>query len=170
MREGSRFVRGMYSWVGFRQIGVPYRREARFAGETKYPFKKMFRLAADAIFGFSSLPLRLAMKMGAWTAFLALIAGAVSVGMKVLGGYAVPGWTSILVAVCLLGGLQLAFLGVIGQYIGRIYEESRGRPLYIVSHLIGTPAPIHAPERAVIAETATVATILGDERLRSPIA
>jgi dolichol-phosphate mannosyltransferase len=162
MRESNRFVRGMYAWVGFRQIGVPYHRDARFAGETKYPLKKMMRLAGDAVFGFSRVPLRLAMKIGVLTASLALLAGLVVAGMKVVGDYAVPGWTSILFALCLIGGLQLAFLGMIGQYIGRTYEESLGRPLYIVSHLLGASAPLRSPRRAVIAEPATVATILGD--------
>ena len=165
MREGSRFVRGMYSWVGFRQIGIPYRREARFAGETKYPLKKMIRLAGDAVFGFSRVPLRIAMKLGALTALLSLIAAVCSAAVKLLGLYAVPGWTSILLAVCLIGGLQLAFLGMIGQYIGRTYEESLHRPLYIVSHLLGASAPLQAPGRAVIAEPASVATILGDVAL-----
>jgi dolichol-phosphate mannosyltransferase len=162
MRESNRFVRGMYAWVGFRQTGVPYRREERFAGETKYPLKKMMRLAADAVLGFSRVPLRMAMKIGALTSSLAVLAALVVAGMKIVGDYAVPGWTSILLAVCLLGGLQLAFLGMIGQYIGRAYEESLGRPLYVVSHLLGAAAPLRGPRRAVIAEPATVATILGD--------
>lgn len=162
MREGSRFVRGMFSWVGFQQIGVTYRREARFAGETKYPFKKMARLAADAVFGFSRVPLRLTMKAGAFFSVLAVLAAVVAIALKVLGGYVVPGWTSILLAVCLLGGLQLGFMGMIGQYIGRTYEESMGRPLYIVSHLAGARVPLQTPRRAVIAEPATVATILGE--------
>jgi dolichol-phosphate mannosyltransferase len=162
MRESNRFVRGMYAWVGFRQIGIPYQRDVRFAGDTKYPLKKMMRLAGDAVFGFSRVPLRLAMKIGVLTASLALIAGVVLAGMKIVGEYAVPGWTSILFALCLIGGLQLAFLGMIGQYIGRTYEESLGRPLYIVSHLLGASAPLRGPRRAVVAEPATVATILGN--------
>ena len=165
MREGSRFVRGMYSWVGFRQTGVSYRREARFAGTTHYPLKKMLRLAADAIFGFSRVPLRLAMKAGALTSVVAVFAGLAAIGLKVFGGYAVPGWTSILVAVCLIGGLQLAFLGMIGQYIGRTYEESVHRPLYIVSELVGAIAPLQHPRRAVISAPTSVATVLGDANL-----
>ena len=165
MREGSRFVRGMYSWVGFRQVGVPYRREARFAGTTKYPFRKMLRLAGDALFGFSRLPLRLAMKAGGVTSLLAILAGLAAIGLRAFGGYAVPGWTSILVAVCLIGGLQLAFLGLIGQYIGRTYEESLGRPLYIVSELVGASAPLRHPRRAVISQPASVATVLGQADL-----
>lgn len=162
MREGARFVRGMYSWIGFRQLGVPYRRDARHAGETKYPLKKMMRLATDAVLGFSKVPLLLAMKLGVYTALLSVLAGLVAVAVKLSGWYAVPGWASILLAICLLGGLQLAFLGVIGQYVGRTYEESMGRPLYIVSHLVGAKAPIDTPLRAVIAEPTSVATLFGE--------
>jgi dolichol-phosphate mannosyltransferase len=164
MRESSRFVRGMYAWVGFRQVGVPYFRDARFAGESKYPFRKMLRLAADAVFGFSGVPLRLAMKLGALTALLSIVAGVIAVNIKLFGVYSVPGWTSILFVVCLIGGLQLACLGMIGQYVGRTYEESRGRPLYIVSQLIGPSVPLRSPRRAVIAEPATVSTVLGEYR------
>jgi dolichol-phosphate mannosyltransferase len=165
MREGSRFVRGMYAWIGFRQIGVPYTRDARFAGETNYPLKKMLRLAGDGVIGFSRVPLRLALKLGAFFSVAAILGGIVVAALKLFGGLTVPGWTSILVAVCLLGGLQLGVLGVLGQYLGRTYEESLGRPLYIVSHLHGVRVPIHQPRRAVIAEPSTVAAILGEPEL-----
>lgn len=161
MREGSRFVRGMYAWVGFRQIGVPYRRDARHAGETKYPLKKMLRLAGDGVIGFSKVPLRIALKLGALAALASIVGGLAVVAMKLSGDFTVPGWTSILLAVCFLGGLQLAFLGVLGQYIGRTYEESLGRPLYVVSHLHGVRQPVQPVERAVIAHPPTVATFLG---------
>jgi polyisoprenyl-phosphate glycosyltransferase len=162
MREGSRFVRGMYSWVGFRQIGVPYTRGERLAGETKYPLRKMLRLAWDGIFSFSRVPLRVAMKVGAFTAFLSVLGALVAVSMKLFGGYGVPGWTSIVLAVCLLGSMQLVVLGVIGQYIGRIYEESLARPLYIASDLTGIPTPMGLIHRAVYSEPSTVAEILGE--------
>jgi glycosyltransferase involved in cell wall biosynthesis len=162
MREGGRFVRGMYSWVGFRQIGVPYVREARCAGQTKYPMKKMVRLAVDAVTSFSQVPLRLALKVGAFFSVLAIVGGLVIAGVRLAGAYTVPGWTSILVAVCLLGGLQLAFLGVIGLYVGRTYDEALGRPLYIVSQLDGVATPIQPLRRAVIAPPITVESILGD--------
>ena len=151
MRESSRFVRAMYSWVGFRQVGVPYRRDTRYAGTTKYPLRKMLKLAGDAVFGFSQLPLRLALRVGVLTSVLAVLCGVAAAGLKMFGAFTVPGWTSILLAVCLLGGLQIAFLGVIGQYIGRIFSETLDRPLYIVSHLLGTTAPMAPPRRAVIA-------------------
>jgi dolichol-phosphate mannosyltransferase len=161
MRESSRFVRGMCSWMGFRQIGVSYRREARFAGETKYPIRKMVRLAADAVFGFSAVPLRLAMKVGVLTSVVSVIAALVAVALKLLGVYALPGWTSIIFASCLIGGLQLSCLGIIGQYIGRIYDEMRARPLYIASHFRGVGVPLDTPRRAVFAEPATIVNLLG---------
>jgi dolichol-phosphate mannosyltransferase len=149
MREGNRFVRGMYAWMGFRQVGVPYRREARHAGETKYPLRNMLRFATDGIVGFSQVPLRLASRLGVLFALLAIIGGLSAVLVK-LAGTTVPGWTSILLAVTLLGGLQLAVLGVIGQYLGRTYEESLRRPLYIVDDVCGLDTPAHLPARAVV--------------------
>ncbi len=122
MRERHRFVRAMVAWVGFRQIGVPYRRHARAAGETKYPFRKMFRLALDAITGFSFVPLK-----------LALWAGTLSVGMgllRLLFGRDRERESATLSLV--LGGIQLWAIGILGEYVGRIYDEVRDRPLYIV--------------------------------------
>ncbi len=122
MRERHRFVRAMVAWVGFRQIGVPYRRLARTAGETKYPFHKMFRLALDAITGFSFVPLK-----------LALWAGTLSVGMgllRLLFGRDRERESATLSLV--LGGIQLWAIGILGEYVGRIYDEVRDRPLYIV--------------------------------------
>ncbi len=162
MREGSRFVRGMYSWVGFRQCGVAYIREPRFAGETKYPLKKMLRLAGDAVVGFSHVPLKIALKLGAFFALLSVLGAVAAVVARLSGAYTVPGWTSILFAVTLLGGLQLAFMGVLGQYIGRTYEESLGRPLYVVSQLHGVALPLQPIPRAVITPPATVENILGE--------
>jgi dolichol-phosphate mannosyltransferase len=160
MREGDRFVRGMYAWIGFRQIGVPYQRAERHAGTTKYPLKKMMSLAADGMVGFSRVPLKIALRLGAFFAVVAVLGGIAVIGLNVVGA-TVPGWTSLLVAICFLGGLQLAVLGVIGAYLGRTYEETLGRPLYIVSQLRGIGFPIAPPARSVIAEPATVATFLG---------
>jgi dolichol-phosphate mannosyltransferase len=162
MREQSRYVRGMWSWIGFRQIGVSYRRAERFAGQTKYPFRKMSRLAIDGIVGFSRVPLRLALKLGFLCSFVALAAGIYTLTGKLSGAYAVPGWTSVAMAVLFLGGIQLAVLGFMGEYIGRIYEESIHRPLYIVAGLHGVATGIETAPRAVIAEPRTVATLLGD--------
>jgi dolichol-phosphate mannosyltransferase len=133
MREKHRFLRGMASWVGFRQIGVPYKRSARFSGKTKYPFSKMLRLAINAITGFSYFPLQLATYFGFGSAGLAIIAIPVVIIMRLVGKGAFLGQATTLLAVLFLGGVQLICLGVLGEYLGRIYDEVKGRPLYIVS-------------------------------------
>ena len=133
MRERHRFLRGMSAWVGFRQVGVPYKRAARMAGVTKYPLKKMLRLALNAITSFSYVPLQLATYMGFITAGLAIIAIPVVITMRAVGSQAFFGQASTLIAVLFLGGGQLISLGIVGEYIGRIYDEVKGRPLYIVS-------------------------------------
>lgn len=132
MRERHRFLRGMSVWVGFRQIGVPYKRAARFAGETKYPLKKMIRFASDAITGFSYLPLQLATYLGFLSAGLAILAIPVVIIGRLAGSEAFFGQASTLIAVLFLGGVQLISLGILGEYIGRLYDEARDRPLYIV--------------------------------------
>lgn len=136
MRERHRFLRGMAAWVGFKQTGVTYNRAARFAGETKYPFKKMFKLALNAITGFSYFPLQVATYIGFIAALIAIIAIPVVVILRVTGGMGqepLLGQATTLIAVLFLGGVQLISLGILGEYIGRIYDEVKGRPLYIVS-------------------------------------
>jgi dolichol-phosphate mannosyltransferase len=132
MRERHRFPRGMATWIGFRQIGVPYRRAARFAGATKYPFRKMFRLALDAVTGFSYFPLQLATYLGFICAGVSAVAIPVVIGMRLTGSQAFLGQATTLIAVLFLGGVQLISLGILGEYIGRLYDEAKGRPLYIV--------------------------------------
>jgi dolichol-phosphate mannosyltransferase len=132
MRERHRFPRGMSAWVGFRQIGVPYKRAARHAGVTKYPFNKMLKLALNAITGFSYFPLQLATYFGFAAAGVAIIAIPVVIIMRLVGHGAFLGQATTLIAVLFLGGVQLIFLGVLGEYLGRIYDEVKGRPLYIV--------------------------------------
>jgi len=132
MRERHRFLRGMAAWVGFRQVGVPYRRAARFSGETKYPFKKMLRLALNAITGFSYFPLQLATYLGFIAAGIAIVAIPLVAVMRLAGSNAFFGQASTLIAVLFLGGVQLISLGILGEYIGRLYDEAKGRPLYIV--------------------------------------
>ncbi|MDP2993589.1 MAG: glycosyltransferase family 2 protein [Anaerolineales bacterium] len=132
MRERHRFPRGMSAWVGFRQIGVPYKRAARHAGVTKYPFKNMLKLALNAITGFSYFPLQLATYFGFVAAGLAIIAIPVVIIMRLAGHGAFLGQATTLIAVLFLGGVQLISLGVLGEYLGRIYDEVKGRPLYIV--------------------------------------
>ncbi len=132
MRERHRFPRGMSAWVGFKQIGVKYKRAARFAGETKYPFKKMIGLALNAITSFSYFPLQLATYIGFFSAGLAILAIPVVVYMRMTGSQAFFGQATTLISVLFLGGVQLISLGILGEYIGRLYDEAKGRPLYIV--------------------------------------
>lgn len=131
MRERHRFLRGMSAWVGFKQIGVEYKRAARTAGETKYPFRKMFRLALNAITGFSYFPLQVATFFGFVSASIAILAIPVVVYMRVTGSGAFFGQATTLIAVLFLGGVQLICVGILGEYIGRLYDEAKGRPLYI---------------------------------------
>jgi len=132
MRERHRFPRGMSAWVGFRQIGVEYRRAARVAGETKYPFRKMFRLALNAITSFSYFPLQVATYFGFFSAGIAIFAIPVVVYLRASGSQAFFGQATTLIAVLFLGGVQLISLGILGEYIGRLYDEAKGRPLYII--------------------------------------
>lgn len=144
MRERTRYVRGMFSWVGFRQIGVPYRRPERFAGEPKYSFRKSLRLAADGLISFSNAPLRLALVGGVLFSSLAFVVGIFAVVARLAGAFTVPGWTSILVVVSFLGGIQLMLMGMLGLYISRIYDEVKARPLYVIREAHGIAA--HAQE------------------------
>jgi len=132
MREKHRFLRGMGAWVGFEQIGVEYKRAARHAGETKYPFKKMLKLALNAITGFSYFPLQVATYFGFISAGIAILAIPLVVFERLTGSQAFYGQATTLIAVLFFGGVQLISLGVLGEYIGRIYDEVKGRPLYIV--------------------------------------
>lgn len=140
MREHHRFMRGLSVWVGFKQTGVPYRRDARKAGVTKYPFRKMVRFALDAITSFSYLPLQLATYSGFVIAGLSVVAIIVAIILR-LTGSAIAGQATTLVSVLFLGGIQLIFLGVMGEYLGRIYDEVKRRPLYIVAERHGLEAP-----------------------------
>jgi glycosyltransferase involved in cell wall biosynthesis len=133
MGERHRFLRGMSSWVGFKQVGVPYKRAARFSGETKYPFRKMLKLALNAITSFSYFPLQLAMYVGFIAAGISILAIPVVMTARLIGHTAFFGQATTLMAVLFLGGVQLICLGILGEYIGRIYDEVKGRPLYIVS-------------------------------------
>lgn len=131
MRERNRFLRGMTVWIGYTQTAVPYERDARYAGETKYTLKKMVTFSLDAISSFSHRPLQLATLVGFFCAALAFVLIPVIVGLRIAGSY-LPGFGSITIAVLLLGGIQLMAIGLIGEYVGRIYDEVKGRPLYLV--------------------------------------
>jgi polyisoprenyl-phosphate glycosyltransferase len=132
MPERHRFPRGMSAWVGFRQIGVEYKRAARYAGVTKYPFRKMLKLALNAITSFSYFPLQVATFFGFLSAGVAILAIPVVVYLRITGVGQLTGQATTLIAVLFLGGVQLISLGILGEYIGRLYDEAKGRPLYIV--------------------------------------
>jgi polyisoprenyl-phosphate glycosyltransferase len=132
MRERNRYVRGMFSWVGFRQTAVPYERASREAGESKYPLRRMMRLAADGFVGFSTAPLRFALALGLFMAGAAVLYGLFAIAAKLSGLSLVPGYASLLVTITFLSGVQLIVIGMVGQYVARIYDEVRARPLYLV--------------------------------------
>jgi len=132
MKERHRFPRGMSAWVGFKQIGVTYKRAARVAGVTKYPFRKMLKLALNAITGFSYFPLQVATYFGFFSAGVSILAIPVVIYMRMMGSGAFFGQATTLIAVLFLGGVQLISLGILGEYVGRLYDEAKGRPLYIV--------------------------------------
>lgn len=136
LREKDRFVRGLVSWIGFSQTGVNYHREKRYAGETKYPYRKMIKFALDGVTSFSTMPLKIATWMGYGASFLAFLY-LVSVFVQRLLGHTVQGWATIMVALLFLGGVQLICLGIIGEYVGRIFNESKARPLYVIDHVLG---------------------------------
>ena len=139
LREKDRFVRGMFSWIGFRQAEVPFVRAERFAGKTKYSLPRMADLALDGLLSFSKSPLRLVLKLGFLVSAVSFLGGLVAVACKITGVYVVTGWTSMVVAIFFLGGVQLTVMGLIGEYIGRIYEQVKDRPLYIVRSQLGDP-------------------------------
>ena len=151
MRESNRFVRGMFSWIGLRQTGVLYRRKERFAGETKYPLRKMLRFAMTGVISFSPAPLRAALRLGFLVSIVSFGLAFWSLIVKLAGFYNVPGWTSIVVVVTLIGGIQLIVLGVIGEYVGDIHSEVKRRPLYVVGDLENFAETPELPPRAVVA-------------------
>jgi polyisoprenyl-phosphate glycosyltransferase len=136
MPEQARFIRGMVAWIGFKQLPFPYDRQQRFAGETKYPLRKMMRFALDAMTGFSSAPLKLASHAG-----LLLSAGSVLLVLYIayawVSGRSIQGWTSLMLVAVILGAIQMFALALMGEYIGRLYNESKRRPLYIVQDIAG---------------------------------
>ena len=139
LREKDRFVRGLVSWIGFPQAGVEYERDERVAGETKYPYRKMFKFAFDGIASFSTAPLKLASWLGYATSLLAfLYLGSVFVQRAM--GITVEGWATIMVALLFLGGVQLICLGIMGEYVGRVFNEIKPRPIYIVEQVVGEAA------------------------------
>lgn len=137
MPERDRFVRGMVSWVGFRQVALPYRRAERFAGETKYPLRKMLRFATDGLLSFSTKPLQLSIGLGAFSSLLAFAGIVYALGVRLFTDRWVEGWAGLFIAVMFLGGVQLITVGILGEYVGRIYNEVKRRPLYVVGETVG---------------------------------
>lgn len=136
LREKDRFVRGLVSWIGFKQTGVEYERDSRFAGETKYPYRKMLKFALDGVTSFSTLPLKLATWLGYIASLFAFAYLAYVFGQRAFG-YTVQGWATTMVGMLFLGGVQLICLGIIGEYLGRIFNEIKPRPMYVVEERTG---------------------------------
>jgi dolichol-phosphate mannosyltransferase len=136
MPEQARFIRGMVAWIGFRQMPFAYDRQVRFAGETKYPVRKMFRFALDALTGFSSAPLKLASHAGLWLSAGSLLL-ILYIAYAWTSGQSIQGWTSLMLVVLVLGAVQMFVLALMGEYIGRLYNEAKRRPLYIVQEVAG---------------------------------
>ena len=134
--EQSRFIRGMVAWVGFRQVPIVYDRAERHAGETKYPLGRMMRFALDAVTGFSTAPLRMASHVGMWLVVASILL-LIYIAIGFVTGTAIQGWTSLMLVVVVLGAVQMFVLGMIGEYLGRLYVEAKKRPLYIVSDIAG---------------------------------
>ena len=145
LRERQRFMKGLFTWVGFRQVSLPYEREARVAGNTKFNYWRLWNLALEGITSFSTVPLRLATYVGVFTALVAFAWGVWIIARTVLWGDPVQGWPSLMTVVLFLGGLQLVALGIIGEYLGRLYVESKQRPLYLISDAVPAPAPVGGP-------------------------
>ena len=138
MPEQHRFIRGMVSWIGFRQEAIEYKRNERFSGESKYPIRKMVSFAIDAITGFSIVPLKMATYLG----FLCALVGVFFMGYTIhsyVTGITIPGWTTLISVVLILGSGQLLVLGVIGEYLGRVYMQGKNRPLYIIEDIVRRP-------------------------------
>jgi dolichol-phosphate mannosyltransferase len=155
--ERSRYVRAMFSWIGFRQIGVPFSRDERFAGKPKYSFRMSLKLGLDGLINFSTAPLRFVLMSGFAIAGLSFIVAAFAFAARMASYYTLPGWASLLLAVCFIGGVQLTVVGVVGLYVERVYNEVKGRPLYVVD-----PAPV---AEASVSELQDASAVL-EERLR----
>ncbi len=150
MPERNRFVRGIRAWVGFRQTGLEYDRDPRFAGESKYPLGKLMRLAYDGVISYSFVPLRMVTQLGFVISVVAFVLMIYFLGLRIFSGRLMVGWTSTIVIILFLGGVQLVSLGILGEYVGRIFDEVKRRPLYVVRETHGFDADaVDARTRAV---------------------
>ena len=144
MKEHNQFIRGLRTWVGFRQIGLPYTREARAGGDSKYDLRRLLSLAYDGIISFSFAPLKLVINLGMAISLISFIAICSIIVAKLVFGIPLVGWTSLAVLILFMGGVQLLTIGIMGEYLGRIFDEVKGRPLYIVRETnLNLPAPLH---------------------------
>jgi polyisoprenyl-phosphate glycosyltransferase len=150
MRETHRFLRGMVAWVGYAQIAIPYERGSRVAGETKYPLRKMLSFAWTAATSFSILPLRISTIMGLMVTVFGLVEVVRAVLAHFLHWYTVTGWTSLIVTICVIGGSLLISIGILGEYVGKLYEQSKGRPLYLVARTLNFGAPREHTENELL--------------------
>jgi polyisoprenyl-phosphate glycosyltransferase len=162
LREKDRFVRGLVSWIGFRQTGVKYHRDKRYAGETKYPYSKMFKFAMDGIASFSTMPLKMATWLGYASSLLAFMY-LVSVFVQKFLGVTVQGFATIMVAMMFLGGVQLICLGILGEYVGRLFNEVKPRPMYIIEEMT---APDQTDPEKMFMETPPIADLSLSRRRR----
>ena len=156
MRETHRFLRGMVAWVGHPQVAVKYKRAARVAGETKYPMRKMLAFAWTAATSFSAVPLQFSIVLGLITGIFGIEEAFRALLASLLGWYAVPGWTSLMVVTSIIGSALLISVGILGQYVGKIYEQSKERPLYLVSRTFNIAAP---PMTEIVTRTIAMAAI-----------
>jgi polyisoprenyl-phosphate glycosyltransferase len=145
LRERHRFMKGLFAWVGYRQCAVPYRRAPRHAGRSKFSYWRLWNFALEGITSFSTAPLRVATYAGVVVASVAFVSGLWIVFKTLLWGDAVPGYPSLMVTVLFFGGVQLTALGIIGEYLGRLYDESKQRPLYLIEQQVGQPPPAPSP-------------------------
>ena len=148
IRERTRFLRGLTSWVGYRSAGIPYRASPRKTGRSKYDLRRMIRFAIDGLVSFSATPLYVAIFLGMALAAAGCVYLLFVLYARFVTGNVVPGWTSLIIIVMLIGGVQLSLMGIIGVYIGRIYEEVKQRPLYLVARRLGFPGPPDRPDGA----------------------
>ena len=149
MPEQHRFIRGMVSWIGLRQEALPYERAPRFAGETKYPLSKMIRFALDAITGFSIRPLRIATWLGLFFSFGSVLLMAYVLGVYMIG-HTISGWTSLTLIILMVSAVQFLLMGVLGEYVGRLYVEAKGRPLFVVQEVLASPELTAAPKLTAV--------------------
>ena len=153
MPERNRFVRGIRAWVGFKQTGIEYDRDPRFAGESKYPLTKLLRLAYDGVVSYSFVPLRLVTQLGFLISLVAFALIVYLLTLRIFSGQLMMGWTSTIVVILFLGGVQLVSLGILGEYVGRIFDEVKRRPLYVVAETVGFAAQrVETPVRLTASE------------------